>query len=229
MTKKRNSRKALYPLVLMAIGLSLLVNISCSNDDYLKVQLDIPNRTPFDIKTVEEFVLTDFLIKENVKDFELNKEIQEYFSTELSTNFDVDVEIKEEFTPTEEDLKSEDLWKKFDGDEKKRVIFTGAISYSQEIRKALLTQDKRRFESPFPNETKLAQRKFYSLDMELYLIDAQTGKTLYKRTFKETKADKNPNQIAPFAFFQLIQRVKEKLFAGITGDSRLQERYLIQK
>ena len=229
MTKKRNSRNALYPIVFMMIGLSCLIGISCSSDDYLKVQLDIPNKTPFDVEAVEEFILTDFLIKENVKNFELNREVQEYFSTELSTNFDVGVEIKEEFTPTEEDLKSEDPWKEFVGAEKKRVIITGAISYSQEVRKALLTQDKRRFESPFPNETKLAQRKFYSLDMELHLIDAETGKTLYKRTFKETKADKNPNQTAPFAFFQLIQRVKEKLFDGITGDSRLQERYLIQK
>jgi hypothetical protein len=229
MTKKRNSLKALSPLVLAAIGFCCLINTSCSSDDYLKVQLNIPNKIPFDVDTFEEFILTDFLIKENVKDFDLNREIQEYFSAELSTRFKVGVEIKEEFTPTEEGLKSEASWKDFVDSAKKRVIFTGAVSYSQEVRKALLTKDTRRFEDPFPNKTQLAQRRFYSLDMDLYLIDAQTGKTIYMRTFKETKADKNPNQTAPFAFFQLIQRVKEKLFDGITGETRLQERYLIQK
>jgi hypothetical protein len=229
MLKRKNSRSNLLPLALILVGISCLGFISCTSDEHIKVKLNIPDRLPFDLEAYEEFVMTDFLIKENIKDFDLNRELQEYFSFELNTLFAMDVELKKDFTPTEDDLKSEDSWAGLSKTGSKRIVFTGAIDYSQEVRKALLSQDKRRFEDPFPNETKLAQRKFYALTMELYLIDAETGKTLYKRTFKETKADKNPNQTAPFAFFQLIQRVKEKLFNSILGKTRLQDRYLIQK
>jgi hypothetical protein len=229
MRQKRNSLKHLPLAALAAFLLACLGTISCSSDNYLKVQLDIPGRTPFDLETYDAVILTDFLIKENVKDFDLNKELRDYFDLELSTSFGVTVEHKEDYVPTEEALKSEEGWKSLKPSEAKGIILTGTASYSQEVRKALLAQGRRRFEDPFPNKTTLAQRKFYALDMELYLIDAETGKTVYKRTFKETKADKNPNQTAPFAFFQLVQRVKEKLFDSITGETRLQERYLIHK
>ncbi|MCK4429779.1 MAG: hypothetical protein KAW19_00605, partial [Candidatus Aminicenantes bacterium] len=66
------------------------------------------------------------------------------------------------------------------------------------------------------------------LNIDIYIIEAQSGKTLYKRNFKETKSYKNPNQTAFFAFFDLMQSVKDKLLRNLFGESRIQERYIIK-
>lgn len=229
MRRKKDRRRISTALALAVLGLACLGIFSCSSDEYMKVRLDIPGRPVVDLAAYDEFILTNFLVRDNVKDFDITGELRDYFSEELETGLEKPVELLETFTPSEDTLKPDASWAELSDPSKKGIIITGAVSYSQEVRKALLSQDKRKFEDPFPNETKLAQRNFFSLSLDVHMIDARTGKTLYKRTFKETKADKNPNQTAPFAFFQLIQRVKEKLFDELLGQTRLQERYLIHK
>jgi hypothetical protein len=61
------------------------------------------------------------------------------------------------------------------------------------------------------------------------MIDAKTGEILYTRNFKQTKHYINPNQTAYFAFFDLIQIVKTKLFQAFLGEELLQERYLLSR
>lgn len=229
MRRKRNSRKISTSLALAILGFAFLGLVSCSSEEYMKVQLDIPGRSVVDLDSYEKFILTNFLIRENVKDFDITGALRDYFGAELETGLEKPVELNETFTPSEEALKPDAPWTELSDPSSNGIIVTGAVSYSQEVRKALLSQDKRKFEDPFPNETKLTQRNFFSLNLDIHLIDSRTGKTLYKRTFKETKSDRNPNQTAPFAFFQLIQRVKDKLFDELLGKTRLQERYLIHK
>ena len=106
---------------------------------------------------------------------------------------------------------------------------TGSAEYTEETRKALLKKAKKRYEDPFPSQSRLEERKFFTLNVNLFLIDAQSGDALYKREFKETKAYDNPNQTAYFAFFDLVQQVKEKLLRTVLGAEQLQERYLITR
>ncbi len=167
------------------------------------------------------------MIKEETKDFNLNQELVDYFSFEIGQNIKGKVSIKE-ITFEEEPFKNEAFWKNLLPDRKKAILFTGGVQYTEEIRKAILQKQKERFEDPFVTKTRsLAERRFYTLNLDLYIIDAKTGKVLYKRNFKESKGFENPKQTAPFAFFELIQRVKVKFFRIIFGDTSIQERYLI--
>jgi len=112
--------------------------------------------------------------------------------------------------------------------QKKAILFTGGAQYTEEIRKAILQPQKERFEgSVISKKRRLAERRFYTLNIDLYIIDANTGKALYTRNFKESKGYENPKQTAPFAFFELIQRVKAKFLRNILGEASIQERYLI--
>jgi hypothetical protein len=167
------------------------------------------------------------LIKEETKDFNLNQELVDYFSFEISQNIKGKVSIKE-ITFEEEPFKNEAFWKNLLPDRKKAILFTGGVQYTEEIRKAILQKQKARFEDPFVSKKRsLAERRFYTLNLDLYIIEAKTGKVLYERNFKESKGFENPKQTAPFAFFELIQRVKVKFFRIIFGDTSIQERYLI--
>ncbi len=211
----------------IALVLTILFSFSCASNDYWKLRVEVPGKTSFNLDQYNEVVITNFLIKEETKGFNLNQELVDYFSFEIGQNFKGKVSIKE-ITFEEEPFKNEAFWKNLLPDRKEAILFTGGVQYTEEIRKAILQKQKERFEDPFVSKKrKLAERRFYTLNLDLYIIDAKTGKALYKRNFKESKGFQNPKQTAPFAFFELIQRVKAKFFRNILGEARIQERYLI--
>ena len=211
----------------IVLVLTILFSSSCASNDYWKLRIEVPGKASFNLDQYNEVVITNFLIKEETKDFNLNQELIDYFSFEVGQNFKGKVSIKE-ITFEEEPFKNEAFWKNLLPDRKEAILFTGGVQYTEEIRKAILQKQKDRFEDPFVSKKRsLAERRFYTLNLDLYIIDAKTGKALYKRNFKESKGFENPKQTAPFAFFELIQRVKAKFFRNILGEATIQERYLI--
>lgn len=206
---------------------TVLFSFSCASNNYWKLKIEIPSKSSIDLGQYNEVVITNFLIKEETKDFDLNLEIVDYFSFEIGQNFNGKVSI-EEITFKEEPFKNEAFWKNLLPTRKDAILFTGGAQYNEEIRKAILQEKRERFEDPFISKKRgLAERRFYTLNIDIYIIDAKTGKTLYKRNFKESKGYQNPKQTAAFAFFDLIQRVKAKFFRNILGEASIQERYLI--
>lgn len=201
---------------------------SCSSSEYWKLRLEVSEKASLNLDQFQEIAITNFLVKKDTIDFNINDEIKDYFTFELGQNMDKKISSKDITIDKEELFEEEGFWKDLSSELPLAVLFTGSVEYSEETRRALLKIDKKRFDDPFPSETKLAKRTFYTLHFNLYLIDAQSGKTLYKRNFKESKSYKNPNQTAHFAFFDLIQNVKDKLFSKILGRDRIQERYLIK-
>ncbi len=127
----------------------------------------------------------------------------------------------------EEVFKNEDFWKNLSADKEKILLLTGSIQYKEEVRKAVLGRRNKDSEDPFQAEKTLTVQRFYLLNLDLYLIDGKTGKALYKKSFKESRSYKNPEQTAYFAFFDLIKVVKEKLFRDLLGERKIQLRYLI--
>ncbi len=211
----------------IALVLTILFSFSCASNDYWKLRIEVPGKASFNLDQYNEVVITNFLIKKETKDFSLNQELVDYFSFEIGLNFKGTVSIKE-IAFEEEPFKNEAFWKNLLPDRKKAILFTGGAQYTEEIRKAILQKQQARFEDPFVSKKRsLAERRFYTLNLDFYIIDAKTGKTLYKRNFKESKGYENPKQTAPFAFFELIQKVKAKFFRNILGAVSIQERYLI--
>jgi hypothetical protein len=190
--------------------------------------MEVPHKTMFDLEQFSEVIVTNFLIKEETGDLDLNKELVDYFSFEIGQNFKGEISSEKITFDEDEPFKNEAFWKNVFSDQREVILFTGSAQYTEEIRKAILEKKKSRFEDPFTSQKRsLAERRFYTLNLDLFIIDAKTGKPLYTRTFKETKGYENPKQKASFAFFELIQRVKAKFFRNILGEASFQERYLI--
>lgn len=205
----------------------ILVLSSCASNEYWKARIEVSQKPAVNLDKFKEIIIADFFVKEETKNFNINNELKDFFATELGQKLENKISSKKVPLEKEDIFKDEDFWKNLSVDEKESVLFTGSIQYSQETRKALIKKLKKEQESPFPSESKFAQRKFYTLHLEVYLIDTQTGKIVYKRNFKETKSYKNPNQTAYFAFFDLVKNLKDKLFAHMLGTKRTQERYII--
>jgi hypothetical protein len=206
----------------------LLLLFSCSTSEIVKLQIDVPQEAAIDLENFDEMAITNFLVKEKPEGFEINKELTAYFSAEFAQHLDKKISYKHIPLDNEENFEDEAFWKNFYHHQQPPLLFTGRVNYKAETRKAIKSTGKKRFEDPFPEESRIYERKFYSLDIDVYLINSQTGKTLFKKSFKENKSYSNKNQSADFAFYDLIQAVKEKLFRQLVGESRVQERYLIK-
>lgn len=211
----------------VALLLALLLFTSCVSESHLNIRIEAPGKSVLDLDRFSEIFVTDFLIKSQAKGLDLNTEIIDYFSSELGTHFKGKISTKKITLEKEEVFKNEDFWKNLSADKENALLLTGSIQYKEEVRKAVLGKRKKDSEDPFQPERTLTERRFYLLNLDLYLIDGKTGKALYKKSFKESRNYKNPKQTAYFAFFDLIKAVREKLFRDILGERKIQQRYLI--
>lgn len=211
------------------ILLFLLTLSACVTTDYWKLKTEIPRKVEVDLKKYNSVVVAPFLVKEGIPEFDLNKEIVEYLAGELTRKAGNTILTSNIAVEKEEQFESPEYWQNLEDDSEGNLYITGSAQYTEETRKALIKPGRRRFEDPFPDPAKLEQRKFYNLNVHLYIIDAKTGIPVFKREFKETKSYTNPNQTGYNAFFDLILQVKEKLFRAVLGEGRLEERYLIIK
>jgi len=225
MTRTKMKRKKHLNLILL---LGFLFLVSCGTGDYMRVRVEMPRKTPINFDAYEEIVITNFLVKEETEDFYLSEELTKYFAEEFKQKTDKETTSLEVELQDQEAFQDNAFWQKVSPDKNKALFFTGSLEYTEEIRKSIKSAKKRRFEEPFPEESRIEERRFYSLSLHLYLIDKQTGEALFQRTFKESKAYQNPNQTSYFAFYDMMINVRDKLFRQILGEEQIQERYLIK-
>jgi hypothetical protein len=206
----------------------ILAATSCSTMEQFRVRLELPVLTEFNLASYENISVANFFLKSEDLDFDPSAELVDYFATEVGQQLKREVNSVEVSLDKQELIEDPEFWKQNSGAKKSSLLITGDVEYNQEIRKALIGKEKKQFDDPFPEQRMLATRKYYTLNMNIYLINAETGETLLKKKYKETQGYDNPNQTAQFAFFDLLHRVREKFFRQVIGGERVQERYLIK-
>lgn len=228
MTMKRQNQ-----VLLLFLLLALFIQASCiTSDNYLKVRLEIPSVSPIDLQAFREVAITNFRLDPaagDVPGLDLDKELVDYFSYELGKKFQG--KVSRETVVWDKDGLVEDAgrWKSSPAGRRGALVMTGSARFSQETRKAVM-EDERPVDGPFEFEKKgLSERKIFTLSVDLYLIRAESGEVVYKRDFKESRTYQNTRQTAPFAFYELVQRVKLKLFRTILSENRVEDRYLLTK
>ena len=202
--------------------------VSCSSLDYTKVNVTVPIKTVFDIDQFKEIIVTDFYIKKEAEDFDINQELVDYLSNEIKQSFKGTVTSRKTPLEKEELIQDISFWQNLLPAAEDTAIVTGVVEYNQEVRKAILETKKKGSEATFRRDQAIEERRFYTLNLDLYIIDTKTGELAFSTSFKESQGYENPNQTGPFAFFDLIERVKNKFLGSILGGVRAQQRYLIR-
>jgi len=206
----------------------LLFLTACRGDVYQKIRLELPAYSPVNLENYQEVIITDFLVTGKPEGLDLNREIQEYFRLELEIKFKGKVSVRPFPVESEEAFQSADYWKPLAAGSGSRLIMTGKAQLSEEIRKAILSRPARRIDdAPRSPSRDIEERRVFTLELNLYLIKAETGETLLQKEFKEVKTYVNLRQRADFAFHDLAQRVRTRLFRPILGEERNQDRYLL--
>lgn len=213
----------------LLIGLTLFL-AACGVDAYRKVRLELPSYSPVDLGKYREVVITNLLISKSPEGFDLDKEMGAYLKLELERKFKGKVSWQRISLENEEAFKKPDFWKTLGAGSKDVLFLTGKAQLTQETRKAILGKPaKRPFEEELASQRNIEERRIFTLESSLYMIKSETGEVLLSKDFKESKTYTNLQQRADFAFYELVQRVKAKLFRPILSEERIQDRYLLVK
>jgi len=223
--KNKRKKKKRYSLALLG---SMVFFLACGTGESLRLRVKLPRKPPVDLKAYQALKIAHFLFKGEKQETDFDGLLRDFFQAEFENKAGIPVSLEEIVPESEQVLEDEAYWKKTGRGMEGALLLTGSIEYTEEVRKAIKAGKKRRFETPFPEDSRIMERKFYSLTLDLFLVDPQSGKIIYQRKFKESKSYQNPNQTAPFAFYDLIHNVRNKLFRQLLGEEQTQERYLIK-
>jgi hypothetical protein len=208
----------------------VLLLAACSIETTRKVKIEMPSVPEVRLDRSQEMIVTNFWLDKEIPDFGLNQNLVQYFQDELKRPFKGKLSTKTIAWENADLPKNKEFWKQAAGDAKDTLFLTGKIQFGQELRKALLANERRAVDDgPFAKETAWAERRNYSLKLEIFLILSDTGEVLFQREYQEQMNYANIKQSAEFAFFDLIQRIKPKLLRALFGTDRVQERYLLSK
>jgi hypothetical protein len=208
----------------------LAVLAACGRGNmYRKIKLEIPSYSPLQTKEFEHVVFSGFLVAKEPEGLDLNKEIVEYLAPEFEKKLGFRVTQEAIVLESEELFRKADFWKSLSGQAERRLYVTGKAELTREIRKTVLGRPRASEDDPLARQRGIAERTVFSLNLHVYLIRGDTGEVLLDRDFKETKAYASPNQRADFAFYELVQRAKTKLFRPMLSEERMQDRYLLLK
>ncbi len=210
--------------------LGVLLLSACSMETTQKVKIEMPSRPEVRLDQSQEIIVTNFWLDKETKDFNLNQDLVHYFQEELKRPFKGKLSTKTVAWDSADLPKNKDFWKGAAGDPQGTLFLTGKVQFNQELRKALLATEKRSIDDgPFGKEKTWAERRNFSLKLEIFLIQAENGEVLFQKEYQEQMNYPNIKQTAEFAFFDLLQRIKPKLFRVLFGTDRIQERYLLSR
>lgn len=211
--------------VFLALGLA-----ACTAEAPTKVNLQVPGPAAIRWDEIKTVILTGFFLDKEFKEFDLNKTLVGYFRDELKLRIRGSIEDTPVAWENADSLASGDFWKNRSGRGKGTLIFTGKVSYSQETRKALLVGERRAIdEGPFKPENPWAERRAYTLKLDLAIIDPETGQAVFRKDYEEAVATENLKQTAEFALYELMARIRPRVFRVLFGAERPLDRYLLSK
>jgi hypothetical protein len=193
-------------------------------------KIDIPAVPAVKLEGVEEIAIGDFLVDTPSKEFEIGPAVVGYLRDAMKPEFKGRLSTIPLAWTDASQADRPAAWAGVLAEPKGKLILTGRVQYVQDVRKALVSKDRRAIDDgPFTPEKPWSERKNYELKLDIFLLRADTGEIVLKKDFLESVIVENRRQTSEFAFYELLQRARTKLFRLLFGTVRNQERYLLSR
>ncbi|MBN2199389.1 MAG: hypothetical protein JW747_06010 [Candidatus Aminicenantes bacterium] len=228
---KSDSRASLRAS-LRASGLALAaaaLSACALNPAYVRLRVEMSAAGAVRADAYREIVMAGFCIAEAPDGIDLDRELSSFLEAEFKTRTRTPISLRRLAPDDEALLEKEEFWAAAAEGTEGTLFLTGKARFSQELRKALLERDAGRGEDPFVGDKEWKERRSYTLEATVMLIEGATGRPVFEKPYKETASYSNLSQPAAFALFDILQRLKIKLFSDVLGAERLEERYLLNK
>jgi hypothetical protein len=212
---------------LVFLGFLVLLAACGGGDSYRKIRIELPLYSSLHPEEYQLVVFSGFLVSKEPEGIDLNREIIEYLSPDFERRLHFQVAVQPAALENEEVFRNADFWKALAPGVGRSLYITGKAEMTREIRKSVLGRAKSDFDEPPEEQKEIAERALFTLSLHLFLIRADSGEVMLEREFKESRAYPNAKQRADFAFYDLAQRIKTKLFPRGLSEERMQDRYLL--
>jgi hypothetical protein len=214
-------RRFLLPL-LLAVLLP-----SCSLAPTRGVTIEGPAVSPIGIQNDAEIIVADFKEGAPVPDLALGRDIADYLAREMKAAFRGRVSRRSLPENSQAATQIGEAAGSAGREPGGMLLLSGEARLLQESQKALrdagLPED-----GPFRFEGRgLVERKRFTLEIALRLVDLARGETILERTFTETRTYDNAQTHPGFALFDLLPLIKAKLFPQLFGRQALEQRTLL--
>jgi len=217
------------PRAAVLIAALLAAAAACAPTSPVDVRLSIPASSPFPPGSLAAILVTDFHDQAPLPDFETGRALGDQLAAELARAAKGKIgRIGRARVPIVAGRDDPAAWKAAGEREKPGTVFlAGTVSLTAKILKAV---DKAQpDDGPFDLAGRaLVSKRRWTLAADVRVISAATGEALYQRTFLEERDYNELDKPAEFAFHELSERVRTKLFQALLGTATPETRTLLR-
>jgi hypothetical protein len=211
------------------IGAVLLTAAACLSRPPVPVQVEMPGVPVLPPGLFGEFVVMDFRDDAPSPDLALGRELQGYFAAELGRTFKGKVSRMELSRDGQTAAVDPEFWKLAGAGRAQAAFLTGSAKLVGQTRKAL-EKKKLPVDGPFNVDRRgLIEQRRWTLSVDLSVVSAATGATYYTKTFREERDYIDLDTPAEFAFAELADRIRDRLFPVLFGAPTVEERTLLRR
>jgi len=206
---------------LIPIILFIIFSISCSHKENIRVNISMGDVNIVDLDKYIKIFYNDFEIKLPKNSFNSKKYVKNFFLNDFSKA----VEKKVEYFDTDTDFFKDS--KTFLENLKKNsntLLITGKIKVEIKSRSMI---KKIKVKSGKRKKT-FTQIQDWKMTSDIVLIDSDTGKKFYEKSFIENIKDTETSD-TKFNFETLFFKTTNKLIKSILNKTKIEDRYLLVK
>jgi hypothetical protein len=176
-----------------------------------------------------EIIVTDFRDDAPSPDFALGRELQSYLAVELGRAFRGAVSRMDLSRDGKIAAGDPAFWRQAAAGRERAVFLTGSAGLVGRTLKALKKKSLP-VDGPFNLDGRgLIEQRRWILSIDLAVVSAATGETLYQRTFRENRDYSDLDKPVEFVFAELVDRILARLFPVLFGAPTIEERALLRR
>jgi len=188
---------------------------ACRSAAPVEVRIEMPGVAAVAVGSFDEIVVTDFRDVSSLGDLAVGRELRDYLAAEIDRAFGGAV------------TKLGALEEALARGRERVVVLSGTVALTTEVRKAL-DNKKVPFDGPFKTAGRgLVEQRRWTMTVDLAVLSAAGGATLFKRVFKEERDYIDLEKPAEFAFSELSDRVRARLLPLLLGATTRESRTLL--
>jgi hypothetical protein len=212
----------------VALAAALLAGAACGSGGPVGVSLDMPGIAVLPPGSFGEIIVTDFAETAPPPDFAAGLELPTYLAAEIGRVFAGPVSRATVPAEAAAGPAPPSFWKEKGAGHEDAVFLTGSVRLTGQVRKAVdrVVPIDRLLN---PAGSGLIEQLRWTMAVDVFLISAATGEVLHRTSLREDRDYNELDKPVEFAFSDLSERIRSRLFPALLGASTIERRALLRR
>lgn len=211
-----------------ALAAALLAGTACGHGGPVGVSLNMPGIAVLPPGSFSEIVVTDFADTAPPPDLAPGLELPNYLAAEIGRVFAGPVSRAAVPAEAAAGPAPPSFWKEKGAGHEGAVFLTGSVSLTGQVRKAVdrVMPIDRLFDA---SRSGLIEQLRWTMAVDVFLVSAATGEILHRTSLREDRDYSELDKPVEFAFSDLSDRIRARLFPALLGTSTIERRALLRR